>query len=68
MEKHPVTLEVGTTYLNHGGGKYRCLFSDGKTTAVVRNVASGWTCEVHGTVIYDDGTIEWDYSKGGHFE
>ena len=31
------------------------------------NIASGWTLSAHGIVRYEDGTIEWDYSKGGCF-
>ena len=63
---------VGHVYENAGGGRYRCQsvweYYDSKTFAWMQNVASGWTCRVHGIVRYEDGTIEWDYSVHGHFE
>ena len=31
------------------------------------NEKSGWTITVHNVRMYDDGSIEWDYSTGGHF-
>ena len=63
------TPDVGKIYENAGGGRYICLnilnTGDG---AWMQNVASGWTCRGIGIVRYEDGTIEWDYSTGGHFE
>lgn len=63
--RHAPLIEGGI-YANRGGGSFRCLtaWSDGGT---VRNMASGWTCDAHGITMYEDGSIEWDYSTGGHF-
>ena len=61
------TPETGRTYTNAGGGSFRCLRADGPTEAVMQNVASLWTLRAHGCGIYEDGTIDWDYSTGGHF-
>lgn len=60
-------LEVGNIYKNHGGGDYLCrdIFSIGN--AIMRNTKSGWEFVAHGVVMYEDGTIEWDYSTGGKF-
>ena len=60
---------VDRIYENAGGGSYRCqLVREPDHEAWMQNVKSGWTCLAHGIVRYEDGTIEWDYSTGGHFE
>ena len=70
--KRNAILEEGRVYRNRGGGKFRCLTSWGKpgqeSKAVVRNVASGWRCMAHNVTLYEDGSIEWDYSTGGFFD
>lgn len=58
----------GEVYENAGGGRFECTDRDPSTTAQMTNIASGWTCIAHNIVRYEDGTIEWDYSTGGHFE
>ena len=59
----------GRIYENAGGGRYLCDYAQkNDCTAWMKNVASGWTCLAHNIVIYENGTIEWDYSTGGHFE
>lgn len=65
-ERHAV-LERGKVYKNKGGGEFRCndIFSDG---ADVTNIKSGWRCLAHNITLYDDGTIEWDYSTKGYFD
>lgn len=35
--------------------------------AQMTNVKSGWSFIACGLLMYEDGTIEWDYSKNGHF-
>lgn len=64
---------VGKNYVNRGsgtlgmgGGTFHIQGMDGND-AVVRNIKSNWTCVAHGIHIYEDGTIDWDYSTGGHF-
>lgn len=68
MERQKYTPLPGFIYRNQGGGEYRCLrcLSD-LYHAVMQNTASGWTLNAHGIGIYPDGTIDWDYSTGGHF-
>lgn len=57
----------GVTYRNRGGGTYRCVRRvDDGTAAMVRE-PDGWTFDAHGVRQYRDGTIEWDYSTGGHW-
>ena len=58
----------GAIYKNRGGGSFICLSVFAEGIATMQNVASGWTVEAHGLVLYDDASIEWDYSSGGHFE
>lgn len=56
----------GEIYENAGGGRYYCDKAYG-TDAWMINAASGWSCFAVGIVRYEDGTIEWDYSKHGGF-
>lgn len=59
----------GRIYENAGGGRYLCDYArETGCTAWMKNTVSGWTLLAHGIVRYEDGTIEWDYSTGGHFE
>ena len=30
-------------------------------------ISDGWSLAAHGPQIYEDGTIEWNYSTGGHW-
>lgn len=78
----PLTPTVRQVYINRGGGRYLCraLVTDhgtqyfnaaggsSSTTAVFRNVKTGWTFTAKGVIQYMDGTIEWDHSVGGRFE
>ena len=63
----------GTVYVNRGGGKYLCGdVWENDTPALsycarMTNTATGWTLVAHGVTQYPDGSIEWDYSTGGHF-
>ena len=61
-----IQLLPGAVYENKGGGFYKCLrtMPDG---AVMRNQKSGWQFVAHVITMYEDGTIEWDYSTGGDF-
>lgn len=59
-------LVAGETYRNRAGGTFYCM--TGGETPIMQNVASGWTLVAHTVTVYDDGTIEWDYSTGGYFE
>ena len=33
----------------------------------MQNIESLWTLQANGCGMYGDGTIDWDYSTGGHF-
>lgn len=57
---------IGETYTNRGGGTFRCLWSSDADADFI-NTKSGWKFQAHGCRLYDDGTIEWDYSTGGYF-
>lgn len=65
MKRHAALTE-GKTYENKSGGSYLCM-AQCEDGAIVKNTASGWTCHAHVITMYDDGTIEWDYSTDGHF-
>lgn len=62
-----ITPQVGAKYANHNGSTYLCI---GLLAGVakMRRTSDGWTLDAHGVGQYPDGTIEWDYSTGGHWE
>lgn len=67
-------LEVGSLYRLHDRGglvlEVIALLPDdfySVYTALVRSTITGWTMVVHGTNMYDDGSIDWDFSTGGHW-
>lgn len=71
MKRTPFTPTTGRTYHNIGGGSFECLdvtTRRGYTIVTMQNVKSGWTFTAHGCGIYEDGSIDWDYSKNGRFE
>lgn len=61
-------LTNGMLYKNRNGIVYRCIRRTGKDAFVMKSVSSGWTFTAHMITCYNDGTIEWDFSKGGCFE
>lgn len=61
------SLKTGSVYHNRGGSDYVCL-SAGETCAHLMNVYSGWTLIAMGIVQYENGWIEWDWSKGLTFD
>lgn len=65
------TPVMGKTYQNRGGGTYRCLEVGGflqLNEAIMQNVKSLWTFKAVGCGIYEDGTIDWNWSKDGYFD
>ena len=56
----------GEEYDNHGGGRFRCLRVFGQD-ALFQSVKSGWTFMARECHTYEDGTIDWNWSTGGHF-
>lgn len=67
-----IKLEPGRVYRNRNGKDYRCItpgylpYREGE--ARMQNINTGWTFRAHGVQMYEDGTIEWDYSTGGYFD
>lgn len=69
MNRKPFTPQPGTSYRNQGGGIFDCIAAtDESDVFIMRNRASGWTLNAHGVGIYDDDSIDWNYSTDGHFE
>ena len=59
----------GRIYENNGGGQFICISGgDDPNSWIMKNVSSGWTFEAHGIGMYEDGTIDWNYSTGGYFD
>ncbi|QNK41564.1 hypothetical protein [Caproicibacter fermentans] len=67
-EKSSTTIVPGCTYTNHNGGDYLCQSIPDDNSAVMERVKDKWTLVAHGIEKYEDGTIEWDYSTGGHWK
>ena len=74
MKSERVYLKIGSLYKLHDRGEkvlecIRTVPDDGYSpyTAVVRSTITGWTMKVHGTNMYEDGSIDWDYSTDGMF-
>lgn len=68
MKCEKFTPEAGKTYKNQGGGTFRCLSAGTAGRAIMQNEASGWTFTANGCGLYEDGTMDWDYSTGDRFE
>lgn len=69
-----IVPEFGATYTLRNGGEYRCLFvsdadkvEQGGCSAVLVRVSDSWELIAHGVQQNENGTIEWDYSTGGHW-
>lgn len=70
MKRTKFTPKKGKIYKNAGGGSFRCLRAGGflpEFNAEMQNTASGWTFTARGCGMYENGTIDWDYSVGGRF-
>ena len=81
MEKQYIVPVVGRVYTNRNGGDYLCTgncfyFSEeqerqsvalGEHIAYMKRVKDEWSLSAHDVIQYADGTIEWNYSTGGHF-
>ncbi len=65
MKRHAV-LKRGEIYNKHGG-RYKCLQAYENGDAKMINVGSGWCFDANCVTLYDDGTIEWDFSTHGKF-
>lgn len=60
-------IEVGKIYRNRNGKWYLCKSID-KGKATMERTTDHWTLVAHGIRRYEDGTIEWNYSTGGHWK
>ena len=60
-------LETRKEDKNRGGGTFRCLRKTADDTYYMQNTKSLWLFEAHVITLYEDGSIEWDYSTDGHF-
>ena len=78
MKSERAFLKVGELYVLHTSNPdhtayviecLRILTDDyySPYSAVVRSTISGWTMVVHGTNIYEDGSIDWDFSTNGYY-
>lgn len=77
MKYNRQELVAGSVYRLHTDNGYETKFlckrraaADAycQFNAILQNVSSGWTLVAHGTCVYEDGSIAWDFSTGGHFE
>ena len=77
MKSIRARLEEGKEYILHSVGSYETRFvcirrlpedDYSSHNAELRNIWSGWTCSCHGVNMYEDGTIDWDFSTNGRFE
>lgn len=59
--------ELGKVYKDKSGNDQLCLMVYNDREAQMKNLTSGWICDVHGVVQHPDGSIEWQRSHGGHF-
>ena len=59
--------ELGDILENISGGSY-CVTGVSLDSAVLCNIASGWTMTVHDLGIYDNGKVDWSHSTGGYFD
>mgnify|MGYP000848839660 FL=1 len=66
-EKSGTALYPGCAYTNHNGSDYLCKSIPDENSAIMERITDGWTLVAHGIQRYGDGTIEWDYSTGGHW-
>jgi len=60
-------LAVGKVYTNRNGSEYLCKAILESRCYVMERVKDGWTLEAHIITMYEDGTIEWDYSTCGRW-
>lgn len=59
--------ELGDILENISGGSY-CVTGVSLDSAVLCNIANGWTMTVHDLGIYDNGKVDWSHSTGGYFD
>ena len=65
--KRNANLQPNKIYRNKNGSNYICLSTIKNDGSFMRDIISGWTFYAHNITLYENGTIEWDYSSGGEF-
>ena len=69
MNRKSFIAAVGEVYRNQGGGSFLCKTApDQAGGQIMQNTVSKWTFRAQGIGIYEDGSIDWDYSTGGYFQ
>ena len=78
MKSKRITPEIGKEYEHKSGGIYKCIGIDNEMSlssngnsgksAVLQNTDTGWTLLAHGVNMYENGTIDWEFSTQGRFE
>lgn len=61
-------LTIGKEYRNRNGWYYLCTSGPKPECYTMVRTSDGWTLVAHIITMYEDGTIEWNYSTGGHWE
>lgn len=64
--KRTQSLTIGRIYTNRNGNEYLCI-GHSENGSIMERTKDSWTLTAHGITIYNDGTIEWDYSTGGRW-
>lgn len=67
MAERHFALTVGKVYTNRNGGTYLCKVIVSPERYIMVRTTDEWTLMAHVITMYEDGTIEWDYSSGGHW-
>lgn len=65
MKRKKLNPVQGTTYKNRNGFDYKCVEAHKDDAIMVSR--NNWSFIARGCWIYEDGTIEWDYSTAGGF-
>lgn len=67
--KRNAILQYGKTYKNKDGSSYVCVSpKPNEYGCRLHNINTDWVFYAHIITMYEDGTIEWDYSSDGKFE
>lgn len=64
--RKPFQPEQGKWYENEGGGLFLCLSSN-PFGVTMQQKNTRWTFDAVGIGIYEDGKIDWDYSRHGFY-
>ena len=66
--RKPFRPEAGKWYENQGGGIFLCVrSSEDRFGVTMMQKNTRWAFDAVGVGIYEDGRIDWDYSRNGWF-